>query len=80
MSDMGFVASPMYPGVCCNGEVEVGMVAHVDDLLCSGKEQNLLKVKEMLTRKDEVKGRRMNEGNLRGTRRAHPLQGIGLRR
>lgn len=58
---MGFVASRMHPGVYWNEALEVGTVTHVDDLLCSGTEEILLSVKDLLTQKYEAKGRLMSE-------------------
>ncbi len=56
LTAMGFQSSSYFPGVYWNSSLEVMMVTHVDDLLCSGPEGALKQVRNQLQKKYEVKG------------------------
>ena len=55
--------SARFPGLYFHERLEVALVTHVDDLLCSGSEENLNWVRAELSKKYEVKGQVMAEGN-----------------
>lgn len=78
LAALGFRASRMLPGVYWNGEFEVGMVEHVDDLLCSGREDRLQKVKKRLSQNHEVKRTIMNGGggSVLGPHHQEELRGV----
>ena len=60
---IGFTMSARLPGLYFHERLEVALVTHVDDLLCSGSEENLNWVRAELSKKYEVKGQVMAEGN-----------------
>ena len=61
--EIGFTMSARFPGLHFHERLEVALVTHVDDLLCSGSEENLNWVRAELSKKYEVKGQVMAEGN-----------------
>ena len=63
LTEIGFKMSIRYPGVYFHGRLEVAMVTHVDDLLRSGSAENLEWVRSELSKKYELKGEVMLEGN-----------------
>ena len=60
---IGFTMTARFPGVYFHERLEVALVTHVDDLLCSGSDENLNWVRAELLKKYEVKGQVMAEGN-----------------
>ena len=56
LTAIGFKMSIRYPGVYFHEQLEVAMVTHVDDLLCSGTAVNLEWVRAELSKKYELKG------------------------
>ena len=63
LTAIGFKMSIRYPGVYFHEQLEVAMVTHVDDLLCSGTAVNLEWVRAELSKKYELKGEVMREGS-----------------
>ena len=59
---IGFTMSARFPGLYFHERLEVALVTDVEDLLCSGSEENLNWVRAELL-KYEVKGQVMAEGN-----------------
>ena len=60
---IGLTTSARFPGLYFHERLEVALVTHVDDLLCSGSEENLDWARAELLKKCEVKGQVMAEGN-----------------
>ena len=60
---IGFTMSARFPGLYFHERLEVALVTHVDDLLCSGSEENLNWVRAELSKKYEVKRKVVAEGN-----------------
>ena len=56
LKEIGFVSSKLHPGVYHHPGRDVYVVAHVDDLLCGGPMAELLKVRQQLQQKYDVKG------------------------
>jgi len=57
MGEMGFETMVSTPCVYVNRELDVKIVAHVDDLLCTGPKENLEKVKKLLEKKYQMKAK-----------------------
>ena len=61
--EIGFTMSARFPGLHFHERLEVALVTDVDDLLCNGSEENLNWVRAELSKKYEMKGQVMVEGN-----------------
>ena len=62
MQEMGFEALVSTPCVYYHKEMDVRIVAHVDDMLCTGPKENLKKVHEDLEKKFKMKGQTLGPG------------------